>query len=409
MRRSRLRNLVGIAASGVLLLGAGGAAAQIAAAPTSDTPTRTVTTWAASDDMAGGTLSDMTVRNVVHTSIGGSGLRVRLSNAHGTHAVTFDSVYVGLQDDGPAIVPGSNRRVSFGGSTTVVIPPGATALSDPLPRRVEPQQKLSISIHVVGDSGALTAHNRTMQHTYKSISGDHAADEGAAAFQTQSAVWYWLDAVVVEAPEQTGTVATIGDSITAGVGTTVNADRRWPDILADRFAALPDVRQMGVANEGISGNRVLDGVSKPGSAGDSALARLERDVLTKPGVETVLLFEGVNDVGAGSTAAEIIAGYRQLVVRTRAADVCIVGATILPFGGSVYGDPAAEDTRQAVNDYIRNSGDFDAVVDFDAATRDEANPARLRPEFHNGDGLHPNDAGNAAMAAAIDLDELRCD
>lgn len=400
---------LGIACAAATLLGALGAT-QVSADPTTTgAPTRSVTTWATSDDMAGGTLANVTVRNIVHTSIGGTDLRIRLSNAKGTQPVTFDSVYVGEQAEGARIVSGSNRRVTFAGSSTVVIPPGATALSDPLPGTVEPQQNLAISLHVVGDSGPLTAHNRTMQHNYKSVTGDHAADESATAFQTESAVWFWLDALVVEAPKQTGTVATLGDSITAGVGTTINTNRRWPDILADRFAELSAPRQMGVANEGISGNRVLTGVSRPGGAGDSALARLERDVLTKPGVETVFVLEGVNDIGAGESAEELIAGYRQLIARTKASGRCIVAATILPFGGSIYLDPTRESVRKEVNHYLRTSGEFDAVVDFDAATRDPADPVQLRPEFHDGDGLHPNDAGNAAMANAIDLDDLRCD
>lgn len=408
---TRPRTLASLLASAALLLGAAAAGPSAAADPAlpPTVPTAAVTTWAASDDMAGGTLEDITVRNIVHTSVGGSDLRVRLSNAKGTKPVTFDSVFVGVQDDGAALVAGSNRRVTFDGSTTIVIQPGDTVLSDPLAGAVPAQQTLAISIHVSGDSGALTAHNRTMQTTYKSTRGDHAAAEGGAAFETESAVWYWLDGLVVEAPASTGTVATLGDSITAGVGTTMNANRRWPDVLADRLLALPEPAQMGVANEGISGNRVLSGVSKPGSAGDAALVRLEQDLLTKPGVETVLLAEGVNDIGAGSSADEIIAGFRELIEKTHAHGACIVGGTIMPFGGSVYGDPGAEAVRREVNRFVRTSGEFDAVVDFDAAVRDPQDPTQLRPEFHNGDGLHPNDAGNAAMAHAVDLDDLHCD
>lgn len=388
-----------------LLLPAHAAGGQPQDAPAS--AIRPVTTWSAADDMAGGQLSDVTVRNVVHTSIGGAGLRVRLSNAKGNQAVTFDSVWVGQSAGGGAVVPGTNRRLTFGGATTTVIPPGATGLSDPLRGAVPAQQSLAISIHVKGASGALTAHNRAMQSTYKSVTGDHAADESADAFATQSSAWFWLDGLIVDAPRQAQTVAALGDSITAGVGTTMDANRRWPDVLADRLAALPEARQMGVANEGISGNRVLSGVSRPGGAGDSALSRLERDVLAKPGVDTVLLLEGVNDIGAGSSAAEIIQGYRQLVTRVQTAGRCVVGGTILPFGGSVYVDPSGDKVRREVNEFIRTSGLFDAVADFDAAVRDPQDPSRLRAEFF-GDGLHPNDAGNAAMAAAVDLDDLRC-
>lgn len=383
-------------------------AAEVTSA-SSTVATRTVTTWGAADDMAGGELTDITVRNVVHTSIGGSGLRVRLSNAKGDKALVFDSAYVGTSAGGAAIVPGSNRRLTFNdGDTTVTIPPGATALSDPLPGEVAPQQTLAVSLHVSGSSGKLTAHNRTMQSTFKSGTGDHAADESADAFGTQSAVWFFLDGVTLEVPEQAQSVATLGDSITAGVGTSMDTNSRWPDVLADRLAELPAVRQMGVVNEGISGNRVLSGISRPGGAGDAALSRLERDVLTKPGVDTVLVLEGVNDIGAGSSAEQIIDGYRMLVQRAHAAGRCVVGGTILPFGGSVYVDPEGEAVRVEVNEFIRTSGIFDGVVDFAAATQDPADSSRLRAEYF-GDGLHPNDAGNRAMGEAVDLDTLRCD
>lgn len=383
--------------------------AQAAAPLASTSLTRTVTTWGASDDMAGGQLTDVTVRNVVHTSIGGTGLRVRLSNAKGTTPLVFDTAYVGTSAGGAAVAPGTNQRLTFnGGSAAVTIPPGATALSDPMTGDVAAQQTLAISLHVSGSSGAITAHNRAMQSTFKSRTGDHAAEESADAYGTQSAVWFFLDGVLLEAPKQTQSVAALGDSITAGVGTTLDANHRWPDVLADRLATLPAARQMGVVNEGISGNRVLSGVSKPGSAGDAALSRLERDVLTKPGVDTVLLLEGVNDIGAGSSAEEIITGYRMLVDRAHAAGRCVVGGTILPFGGSVYVDPEGEKVRVAVNDFIRSTDLFDGVVDFAAATQDPADHSQLRAEFF-GDGLHPNDAGNKAMGEAVDLDVLRCD
>jgi lysophospholipase L1-like esterase len=405
-RRARHVTIAALLASVSLLAWQPNADAS-SADPRPPAATRAVTTWAASDDMAGGQLTDITVRNVVHTSIGGTGLRVRLSNAKGDRSLTFDSVYVAHSAGGAALVPGTNQRLTFGGSTTVVIPAGATALSDPLAGTVAPQEDLAVSLHVVGASGALTAHNRSMQSTYKSVTGDHATEDSGESFPTQSSAWFWLDAVVVDAPVQTQTVAALGDSITAGVGTTMDANRRWPDVLADRMASLPPVRQMGVANEGISGNRVLSGVSRPGGAGDSALSRLERDVLTKPGVRTVLLLEGVNDIGAGSSATEIIDGYRMLVTRAHAAGRCVVGGTILPFGGSVYVDPEGEAVRTEVNQYIRSSGLFDAVADFAAAVQDPADPSRLQAEYF-GDGLHPNDAGNAALANAVDIDALRC-
>jgi lysophospholipase L1-like esterase len=370
--------------------------------------TQLVTTWGASDDIAGGTLNDMTVRNILRTSIGGSDLRIRLSNANGDQPLVSDSVYVGKQQSGASVVPGSSRRLTFGGKTSVRIAPGAMAISDPLPGPVPAQTSLTVSLHVVGTTGVITAHNRAMQHSYKSTSGDHAADESATAYQTESSAWFFLNAAVVTAPQQVDTVATLGDSITSSVGTTIDTNRRWPDILADRYSQLPEHRRLAISNEGISGNRVLGGVAKAGSAGASALARLDKDVLTKPGVRTVLVLEGINDIYAGATADELIDGYRQLIARVHASGRCIVGGTLTPVGGSFVYSPEKEAARQAVNEFIRASGEFDGVVDFDAATRDPAQPTRLQAAYDGGDGLHPNDAGNFAMGNAPDLDTLRC-
>jgi lysophospholipase L1-like esterase len=370
--------------------------------------TQLVTTWGASDDIAGGTLNDMTVRNILRTSIGGSDLRIRLSNANGDQPLVSDSVYVGKQQSGASVVPGSSRRLTFGGKTSVRIAPGAMAISDPLPGPVPAQTSLTVSLHVVGTTGVITAHNRAMQHSYKSTSGDHAADESATAYQTESSAWFFLNAAVVTAPQQVDTVATLGDSITSSVGTTIDTNRRWPDILADRYSQLPEHRRLAISNEGISGNRVLGGVAKAGSAGASALARLDKDVLTKPGVRTVLVLEGINDIYAGATADELIDGYRQLIARVHASGRCIVGGTLTPVGGSFVYSPEKEAARQAVNEFIRTSGEFDGVVDFDAATRDPAQPTRLQAAYDGGDGLHPNDAGNFAMGNAANLDTLRC-
>ncbi|WP_350274406.1 SGNH/GDSL hydrolase family protein [Kribbella sp. HUAS MG21] len=395
-----------------LLVTAVGAAGLVAAAPSGDETTAEgtglVTTWGAADDIAGGTLSDMTVRNIVRTSVGGEDLRIRISNANGDQPLVSDSVYVGRHAGGASVVPGSSRRLTFGGSTTVTIPPGAMAVSDPLPGTVPALTSLTVSLHVVGTTGVITAHNRAMQHSYKSTSGDHAADESGTAYQTESSAWFFLNAAIVEAPREVQTVATLGDSITSAVGTTIDTNRRWPDILAARYAGLPEPRRLAISNEGISGNRVLGGIAKAGSAGPSALARLDKDVLTKPGVRTVLVLEGINDIYAGATTEQLIAGYRQLIARVHASGRCIVGGTLTPMGSSFVYSPEKEATRQAVNTFIRTSGEFDAYVDFDAATRDPSNPTRLAPAYDDGDGLHPNNAGNEAMGNAPDLDSLRC-
>jgi lysophospholipase L1-like esterase len=395
----------------VMAVGAAGlvdSAGGTQTAPDGGSGTQLVTTWGASDDIAGGTLNDMTVRNILRTSVGGSELRIRLSNAHGDQPLVTDSVYVGRHQDGASVVPGTSRRLTFGGKTSVRIPPGGMAISDPLPGPVPAQTSLTVSLHVVGTTGVITAHNRAMQHSYKSTSGDHAADESATAYQTESSAWFFLNAAIVTAPRQVDTVATLGDSITSSVGTTIDTNRRWPDVLADRYAKLPEHRRLAISNEGISGNRVLNGIAKAGSAGPSALARLDRDVLTKPGVRTVLVLEGINDIYAGATADELIDGYRQLIARVHASGRCIVGGTITPVGGSFVYTPEKEAARQAVNNFIRTSGEFDGFVDFDAATRDPADPTRLQAAYDGGDGLHPNDAGSHAIGNAANLDTLRC-
>lgn len=392
------------------LTAAGVAAASAQTEPAGSPPTAShlVTTWGAADDVAGGTLTNVTVRNIVRTSVGGTGLRIRVSNANGDQPLVIDSAYVGRHLSGAAVVPGTSRRLTFSRQIAVTLPPGAEAISDPLPGAVSALQSYTVSLHVVGTTGAITAHNRAMQHSYKSTSGDHAADESAAAYQTESSAWYLIDAVLLTAPHTVGTVATLGDSITSAVGTSIDTNRRWPDVLAERLGKLPAPRQLGVSNEGISGNRVLGGVSKPGSAGASALARLDKDVLTKPGVRTVLLLEGINDIYAGATTDQLIAGYRQLIARVHASGGCIVGGTLTPVGGSFVYTEAKEAVRREVNEFIRTSGEFDGVADFDAATRDPAEPTRLLPAYDGGDGLHPGDAGNLAMGNAVDLESLRC-
>jgi len=368
-----------------------------------------VVTWGASADrIATTTLTDQTVRNLVHTSIGGPAARISLSNVFGDRALTFDSVYVGVQADGATLQAGTNKRVTFsGGQTAVTVPAGAEVLSDAVTMDVPADATIAVSVHVVGASGALTGHNFTAQTSYVSAAGDVAAAEAGTAFVTPINRWYWVDAVVVDAPELVDTVAFLGDSITDGVGSTANTNRRYPDYLADRLATRPVVQRFGIMNEGISGNRVTtDG------AGVSAQARLDRDVLSQPDVKSVVLLEGINDIGGGqvTSAAQLIAGYRQLIARAHSADVCIIGATLTPFEGARpgYYTPEKDLIRKAANEFIRTSGEFDSVVDFDAATRDPQNPNRFLPAYDSGDHLHPSDAGYQAMAAAVDLKQLNC-
>lgn len=363
-----------------------------------------VATWGASTDRTGGQLSDQTVRDVVHTSVAGSGARISVSNVFGSQPLTIDSAYIGQQDTGATVVPGTNQPVTFNGQRSVTIPPGAEVLSDAAPVQVPQRQNLAVSIHAVGAVSNITGHNLAVQNSYVSSTGNHAAEEAGTAYTRTISNWYLLDGVVVQDPKQVSTVATLGDSITDGAASTQNANHRWPDYLSQRMADLPLAQQYGVMNEGISGNKVLsDG------AGVSAQARFDRDVLSKPDVRTVILLEGINDIGGGLTDPQpMIQAYQSLIARAHANHTCIIGGTLTPYQGAGYYTPAGEQVREAVNNFIRTSGQFDSVIDFDKATRNPSNPGQFLPAYDSGDHLHPSDAGYHAMAAAIDLAQLKC-
>lgn len=363
-----------------------------------------VVTWASAADQVGAAADGRGYRLVVHTSVGGTGLRVRLSNAFGDQPVTFANVHAGLQRDGAALVPGSNRRLTFGGARTVTVPSGGIVYSDPLPVHVPAASALAVSLHVPRAGGALTGHWMALQTSY-TTDGDHTAEESAANWTRRVGSWFYLDAVTVRPRPEAGAVVALGDSITDGWHSTTGLNRRWPDYLARRLRESPTANVKAVANQGLAGNRVLsDG------PGQSALNRLSRDVLSLPGVRTVFLFQGVNDIKAerGATADELIAGYRALTGRAHAAGKCVVAATIAPFKGWREWDPAGEAVRREVNDFIRSSGEFDAVADFDRVLRSPHDPGRMLPAFDGGDHLHPNDKGMRAMAGAVDPESLDC-
>ncbi|MGW6743127.1 SGNH/GDSL hydrolase family protein [Streptomyces sp. NPDC055025] len=406
-QRSLLGPRAAVAVAALLTLLSAPLTAQ--AAPTPPVQARTsphqVVTWGASVDRQGEAPRDRSYRMVVRTSAGGTGTRVRLSNAFGDRPVTFDSVYAGRRQEGARVVPGTNRALTFGGAGSVTVAPGASVVSDPLPGRLAAGSDLAVSFHVLSAGGPSTGHGMAMQTSY-ATAGDHAAEEGAESWTDRTSSWYYLDAVTVETGADTGAVVTLGDSITDGWQSSTDTNRRWPDYLARRLRATAGTEIEGVANEGISGNKVLaDG------AGQSALNRLERDVLSQPGVRTVFLFEGINDIKAhtGVTAGDLIAGYREIIDRAHTAGICVVGATVLPFKGWYEFDPEGEAVRQDVNDYIRNSGELDAVADFDKALRSPYDQERLLPALDGGDHVHPNDKGMQVMADTVDIKTLGCD
>jgi lysophospholipase L1-like esterase len=347
-------------------------------------------------------LNGQTVRQIVHASIGGTRVRVRLSNAYGTESLHIGAARVGLRSTGASIVSGSDRALRFNGAESTTIPAGALAISDPVNLRVPDRGDLAVSIYVPGTALAATEHSLGLQTTYISPQGDFSgADTLPTAATTQS--YYFLAGVEVDAAPKSRAVVTLGDSITDGLHSTPDANARWPNRLAERLRLQKGGSKVAVLNAGISGNRVLDD-----TVGTNASARLDRDVLVQSGVRYLIVLQGINDIGfPGSPAAdEIIAGHLQIIDRAHAVGLKVYGGTLTPFQaflpGFYYTDDG-EAKRQAVNQWIRTSKAYDAVIDFDKAIRDPRNPARMRPAYDSGDNLHPNDAGYKAMADAIDL------
>lgn len=396
--RGQIRLLAALFAG--LLVGGLGAPASAAPGTPSAPAVQPLITWAASADVTFTKVTQQTVRNVVTTSVAGRGLQVSLSNAFGSAPVTFRTVSVGVVQSGATLVPGSSRPVFFGGDPSITVPVGEEVLSDPLPGNVAARQTLAVSVYVDAEVRRATGHNLALTANYLSEPGDHASEDSGSAYTRGLSRWIFLESLVVTQRAAQSTVAALGDSITDGVGSTPGTNRRWTDSLARRLIAAPPNAEKGVANEGISANRVLSG-----GVGQSVLRRFGRDVLDQPGVETVILLEGINDINTGATAADLIEGYRELIARAHADDTCILGGTLTPNEG---GSPAREAERQAVNDFIRNSGEFDGVVDFDAVVRDPSAPTTFRPVYDSGDGLHPSDAGYRAMGNAVPLGLLDC-
>jgi lysophospholipase L1-like esterase len=356
-------------------------------------------------------LANDSVRNLVHTTVGGQEARVRLSNVYGTAPVTMGRVTlaVAAAPDAPDAVPGSMRTLTFGGTPSVTIPVGAEVLSDPVRLAVPEDGDLLVTVFTPQPSGPVTEHPRAYQTSFLATDGDHSADEAGGAFTQRTGAWYYVTAVEVQAPYVRGAVVTFGDSITDGDKSTVNANVRWPDVLADRLAAAPGPTRLSVLNSGISGNRILDSSASTGIGGPNAFARLTRDMLTPTGASTVIFLEGINDIGnlAHPDPAALGTALEQIVDQAHAQGLRIIGATITPFKGWRSYNDERENVRQTMNEFIRESGVFDAVIDFDAAVRDPADPGQLRPEYDSGDHLHPSDTGYRAMANAIDLRVLR--
>lgn len=366
-----------------------------------------VGTWSAVPDAAGPALEAQTVRQVIRTSIGGSSLRIRLSNLYGDGAVTIGPVHVALQTSGSSIQPASDHALTFDGKSEVTIAQGESVVSDPVTTPVAPLQQWAISLYVAHMSGPSTLHEAGMATAYI-VDGDATASRTLSKSEVNASRFFVTNVDVAAAPNACA-VVTFGDSITDGTNSTMDANKRWPDILASRLQANARTASIGVVNAGISGNRILND-----GAGVSALKRFDRDALDQPSVKWIILLEGINDIGwAGQasspkeivSAQQIIDGMKALIARAHAKGIKVYGATLTPFGGMQwpYHSAAGERKREAVNAWIRGSGAFDAVIDFDKAVRDPAHPDRFFPAYDSGDHLHPNDAGYKAMADSIDL------
>ena len=356
-------------------------------------------------------LAGQTLRMISRISIGGSRIQVRISNAYGVRDLAVGAGHLGLRSQGAGIVDGSGRPLTFNGSPSTTIPAGALVVSDPVDLDVAPLADLAVSVYLPGEvpeSFQLTGHDPAHQTNYISPGGDFASATDMPV-QEKTEVFLFVTGIEVLAPREAGGIVAFGDSLTEGNISQLDANNRWPDQLARRLVVRQSGRQLGVVNQGIGGGRMLhDG------RGDSGLRRFDRDVLAQPGVTHVVVLLGVNDLrnsqgraGEVVTADDLIGGLHQLAVRARAAGLTAFVGTVMTwenetFNGGHY-TPEGEAKRQALNAWIRDTGVFDAVIDFEAALRDPGHPTRTLPRWDSGDHLHPNDLGYRHMADSIDL------
>ena len=363
-------------------------------------------------------VQNQTIRMIVPASIGGRRVRVRFSNAYGAKPLTLSAVHIAIRKEKSSIVPGTDRMLTFGEKPSFTIPPGARAVSDAADLDVPDRSDVVVSVYVEGRTELTTVHGTVPYASYVSESGNFADAADLANPSTQRS-WYWIDGIDVMAPSDVGAIVAFGDSITDGAASTPETNGSWQSALAARLLAAGGTKS-AVLNLGISGNRVLhDG------AGVSALARFDADVLAQPGVRTLIILEGINDIGFPNippgvfgrggganpfdpkaeevSANDIIGGLRQLIERARIHGLKVIGGTLTPYEGALYFSPQGETKRQAVNNWIRSSKAFDAVIDFDAAVRDSEHPSKFVAALQSGDNLHPGNAGYKKMADVIDL------
>jgi len=345
--------------------------------------------------------TDQTLRLVVHTSNGGNRVRIRLSNEMGSTPLRIGAAHIGVRASGVVVAAGTDRALTFGGARTITIAAGARAVSDGVALNVPALADVTVSLFLPGASAATTIHESAFQTGYVSTPGDFTA---SPALPVKATIGAWPFLAGVDLDLAAPVVVAFGDSITDGLKSTPNANRRWPDYLALRLQSLGATGRVGVVNRGISANQLLTTEPTGLLAGRAGLERYDRDVLSTPGVRAVIVLIGINDISYHSaSAARLIDGYRQLIARGHARGIRVYGATLLPFESSPYYTAPRDAIRQSVNSWIRSGAAFDGIIDFDAALRDPARPARLLAAWDSGDHLHPNDAGYQRMASQVPL------
>lgn len=366
--------------------------------------------WSASPSSPGPSYEGRSIRQIVRAGIGGSQVRLRFSNLFGTEPLRIGPVRVAKHAGGSSIASGSAVQATFGGKPDVVVGKGESVLSDPVAMPVAVFESLAVSLYVPAGKGPSTVHDLAIQTAYIAP-GEITAAEKFPDAEADTSRFFLTDVEVMAGPKSRSLVA-IGDSITDGVGSTLDANARWPDALAARLQADPKLASIAVLNAGIAGNRILNDAADP-YLGPKILSRFDRDAIDKPGVRWVVLLSGSNDISAAErlktpeanvSAEQIIEGMKTLVARAHAKGVKVVGATLVPKGSPDEPlTPTAKAKRQTLNAWIRDGGAFDAVVDFERALRDPAHPDYMLPAYDSGDHVHPNDAGYKTMAAAFDL------
>jgi len=379
---------------------------------------RVVTAWTMSPSSlppaadAEDAFNNQTIRQTARLSAGGERIRLRISNQHGNKPLRIGALTVARQLEGSALDMDSVKPVTVNGQSSFTIPRGAVIFTDVIDYPVSAFEILSLSIYLPERSGSATVHRLAMQNAWVSPGNTTDAQDLPPGTQLIDFTYY-VTAIDVFDGEADSTIVTLGDSITDGYDSSVDAHKRWPDFFAQRLRSQPGLPRYAVANAGISGNRVLHELNP--NFGENLLARFERDVLALSNVSHIILLEGINDIGMSVNAAaqhqtvsaeQIINGYRQVIARAKARGIKVIGATLTPFEGAAYFHEEGESKRQMVNNWIRTSGEFDGVIDFERAVQDPANPRRLRADFTM-DNLHPNDAGYEAMANVIDLNLFR--